>query len=113
MLSLGHVNHVCGVVHDLQQINPLPTPQGVLCWGEEGGVLFRDFQQGGWHLPVRVAPEPPTYEHLLQMLDMLDHCCNDHRCPTSPPYLPETASGEETWARNLVHWGTVQWEMAV
>ena len=57
MLSLWQVNHVCGVVHDLQQIHPLPTPpKGVLCWGEEGGVLYNNFQQGGWHLTGRVAP---------------------------------------------------------
>ena len=35
---------------------PLHT-QGVLCWGEEGGVLYNDFQQGGWHLIGRVAPD--------------------------------------------------------
>ena len=32
---------------------------------------------------------------------MLDHCCNDHRRPTSPPYLPETANEEETMGKKF------------
>ena len=59
-----HVNHVCGVVHDLQQIHPLHTPQGVLCWGEEGGVLYNC---GG-----RVAPDREGRRNAGDMQQTMD-----------------------------------------
>ena len=53
----------------------------------------------GWHLTARVVPEP-TIEPLC-IAGHRDHCCNNHSRPTSPLYLPETASGEEIMGKKF------------